>query len=129
VKFNKILFFCLLVMLPLLVYLPTLKHELIWDSKPMILENDLLKGEFSLSASFRSGYWASTSQMSSGYDYYRPLMVLSFMAEKAAWGLAGKDALSEARSPVSKTSPTPVTAGLLREKNQPLNDLPLCSGC
>ena len=74
-------------MLPLLVYLPTLKHELIWDSKPMILENNLLQGDFSLSAPFRSGYWASTSQRSSGYDYYRPLMVLSFMMEKAVWGL------------------------------------------
>jgi hypothetical protein len=86
-KYKKIVFLCALILLPLLVYLPTLKHELIWDSKPMILENDLLKGEFSLSAPFRSGYWASTSQRSSGYDYYRPLMVLSFMAEKAVWGL------------------------------------------
>lgn len=87
-KHKKILLLCALFMLPLLVYLPTLKHELIWDSKPMILENDLLKGEFSLSAPFRSGYWASTSQMSSGYDYYRPLMVFSFMMEKAVWGLS-----------------------------------------
>jgi tetratricopeptide (TPR) repeat protein len=86
-KHKRILFFCLLVMLPLLVYLPTLKHELIWDSKPIILENNLLQGAFSLSAPFQSGYWASTSQMSSGYDYYRPLMVLSFMVEKAVWGL------------------------------------------
>ena len=86
-KHKKIFFLCALIILPLLVYLPTLKHELIWDSKPMILENDLLKGEFSLSAPFGSGYWASTSQKSSGYDYYRPLMVLSFMAEKTVWGL------------------------------------------
>ena len=86
-KHKKILFLCVLIILPLLVYLPTLKHELIWDSKPMILENDLLKGEFSLSTPFGSGYWASTSQMSSGYDYYRPLMILSFMMEKAVWGL------------------------------------------
>ena len=86
-KRNSAWFLLALVMLPLLVYLPTLKHELIWDSKPMILENDLLKGEFSLSAPFRSGYWASTSQKSSGYDYYRPLMILSFMIEKAVWGL------------------------------------------
>jgi tetratricopeptide (TPR) repeat protein len=86
-KHKKILFLLVLVILPLLVYLPTLKHELIWDSKPMILENDLLKGEFSLSAPFRSGYWASTSQRGSGYDYYRPLTVLSFIMEKAVWGL------------------------------------------
>ena len=86
-KHKKVVFLCAVILLPLLVYLPTLTHELIWDSKPMILENDLLKGEFSLSAPFRSGYWASTSQRSSGYDYYRPLMVLSFMAEKAVWGL------------------------------------------
>lgn len=76
-----------LVLLPLLVYFPALKSELIWDDKPMIMENDLLKGEFSLDAAFRSGYWASTSQRSSDYDYYRPLMVFSFMVEKAVWGL------------------------------------------
>jgi tetratricopeptide (TPR) repeat protein len=84
---KKILFLCALVMLPLLVYLPTLKHELIWDSKPQILENDLLQGKFSLLAPFRSGYWAATSQRGPGYDYYRPLPVLSFMMEKAVWGL------------------------------------------
>lgn len=87
-KHKKILFFCALVMLPLLVYLPALKHELIWDSRPMIQENRLLQERFSLTAPFQSGYWASTSQKGSGYDYYRPLMVLSFMMEKAAWGLS-----------------------------------------
>jgi tetratricopeptide (TPR) repeat protein len=86
-KHKKAWFLILLTTLPLLVYLPTLKHELIWDSKPMILENDLLQGNFSPLAPFRSGYWASTSQRGPGYDYYRPLMVLSFMTEKAVWGL------------------------------------------
>ncbi len=86
-KRNKILFFLVLVILPLLVYFPALKSELIWDDKPMIMENDLLKGDFSLGAAFRSGYWASTSQRSLSYDYYRPLMVFSFMVEKAVWGL------------------------------------------
>jgi tetratricopeptide (TPR) repeat protein len=87
-KHNKILFCLALALLTLLVYLPALKNELIWDSKPMIMENDLLKGDFSLSAPFCSGYWAATSQRGGGYDYYRPLMVLSFMAEKAIWGLS-----------------------------------------
>jgi tetratricopeptide (TPR) repeat protein len=86
-KAQRILFFLALVLLPLLTYLPTLTHELIWDSRPMIMENSLLQGDFSLSAPFASGYWASTSQRSAGYDYYRPLMVLSFMAERAVWGL------------------------------------------
>lgn len=86
-KRNKILFLLALVLLPLLTYLPTLTHELIWDSRPMIMENSLLQGDFSLCAPFRSGYWESTSQRNTGYDYYRPLMVLSFMAEKALWGL------------------------------------------
>ncbi|HSQ34675.1 MAG TPA: hypothetical protein VLQ89_01670 [Candidatus Binatia bacterium] len=80
-------FLIVLVTLPLLAYLPTLRHELIWDAKPMITENDLLQGHFSLLAPFRTGYWAPTSQRGSGYDYYRPLMVLTFMAEKAVWGL------------------------------------------
>ncbi|MCX6557984.1 MAG: tetratricopeptide repeat protein [Candidatus Aminicenantes bacterium] len=86
-KRKNLLFLLVLALLPLLVYLPTLKHELIWDSKPVILENSLLDGEFSWLAPFRSGYWASTSQKMAGYDYYRPLMILSFMMEKAVWGL------------------------------------------
>ncbi len=79
----------LLVMLPLLVYLPSLSNELIWDDQPIIRENELLNGSFSPLAPFRSGYWATTSQRNEGgYDYYRPVMILSFMAEKAVWGLS-----------------------------------------
>lgn len=88
-KPRRALFLLSLAALPLLVYLPVLDHELIWDAKPMILENDLLQKEFSPLAPFRSGYWASTSQRpGGGYDYYRPLTVLSYMTEKAVWGLA-----------------------------------------
>jgi tetratricopeptide (TPR) repeat protein len=86
-KHKNLWLLLVLALLVLLVYLPTLKHELIWDSKPVILENNLLNGEFSWLAPFRSGYWGSTSQKMSGYDYYRPLMILSFMMEKAVWGL------------------------------------------
>ncbi len=79
----------LLLLLPLAVYLPNLGRQLIWDSKPMIMENALLQAKFSPAAPFRSGYWETTSQRSdAGYDYYRPLTVLSFMIEKAAWGLS-----------------------------------------
>lgn len=78
-----------LLLLSLFVYLPHLGHELIWDSKPIIGENDLLRQGFSPVAPFRSGYWETTSQRSDGgYDYYRPLTILSFMAEKALWGLS-----------------------------------------
>ena len=88
-KRQPAFFLLALAILPLLVYLPALTHELIWDSRPIIMENDLLKGSLSPAAPFRSGYWATTSQRSDGgYDYYRPLTILSFMAEKAAWGLS-----------------------------------------
>ena len=89
-KQRRALFLLALAALPLLVYLPALSnHELIWDSKPMIMENKLLQGAFSPLAPFRSGYWSATSQeTSSRYDYYRPLTVLSFMIEKAIWGLS-----------------------------------------
>ncbi len=87
-KHKKILFVMALALLTFLVYLPALKKELIWDAKPIIQENTLLQGHFSLIAPFQSGYWATTSQRTTGYDYYRPLMILSFMAEKAVWGLS-----------------------------------------
>jgi len=85
---RKASFLLLLLITPLLVYLPTLDHELIWDSKPMILENDLLKGTFQPLKPFRMGYWEPTSQRESGYDYYRPLTVLSYMVETHLWGIA-----------------------------------------
>lgn len=79
----------LLAILPIIVYMPILSHNMIWDSRPLILENDLLQGKFSLVEPFRHGWWETTSQGSDGrYDYYRPLTLLSFMAEKAAWGLS-----------------------------------------
>ncbi len=87
-KPNKVFFVVALALLAFLVYLPALKTELIWDARPLIRENTLLQGNFSLAAPFQSGYWATTSQRTSGYDYYRPLMILSFMAEKAVWGLS-----------------------------------------
>ncbi len=88
-KRKRAFFAIILIILPILAYLPNLGHELIWDSKPIILENELLQGTFSLPAAFASGYWQTTSQRSDGgYDYYRPLMILSFMAENAAWGLS-----------------------------------------
>jgi tetratricopeptide (TPR) repeat protein len=89
VKRNRCLFLAALALLTALVYLPVLKSALIWDSRPMILENDLLKRDASPAAPFRSGYWAATSQRQDlEYDYYRPLTTLSFMMEKAAWGLS-----------------------------------------
>jgi len=88
-KRNRLLFLVGLALLTALVYLPVLKSTLIWDSRPMILENDLLQGGASPAAPFRSGYWATTSQRNDlEYDYYRPLTTLSFMLEKAAWGLS-----------------------------------------
>ncbi|MCJ7525009.1 MAG: hypothetical protein MUP71_07250 [Candidatus Aminicenantes bacterium] len=88
IQHKKVLFAAALALLTILVYFPSLNHELIWDSKPIIQENALLQGEFSATAPFQSGYWASTSQRDSGYDYYRPMMILSFMMEKAIWGLS-----------------------------------------
>ncbi len=87
-KHKRLFFLLLLTSLVLLTYLPSLKHELIWDSRPLILENDILRGGFFPAAPFTKGYWESTSQGGAGYDYYRPLTVLSFMAEKAVWGLS-----------------------------------------
>ena len=88
IQHKKFIFVVALALLTFLVYLPALHHELIWDSRPVIEENTLLQGDFSLTAPFQSGYWASTSQRDSGYDYYRPMMILSFMMEKATWGLS-----------------------------------------
>jgi tetratricopeptide (TPR) repeat protein len=79
----------LAALLALAAHLPFLQRDLIWDSRPLIMENGLLRGGVSPLEPFRHGWWETTSQGSDGRsDYYRPLTVLSFMAEKAAWGLS-----------------------------------------
>lgn len=83
-----IVFYITLVLLPMLVYIPTFSSELIWDSKPVIQENNILKNGFSPLAPFTKGYWESTSQhFGKRYDYYRPIMILSYMIENTIWGL------------------------------------------
>ena len=89
-KKKPFLFFLIFFSLLLLAYLPSLQYELIWDSTSLINENDLLKGPFRPLAPFRHGYWATTSQAFAGNDYYRPLTILSFMTEKALFGLSSK---------------------------------------
>jgi tetratricopeptide (TPR) repeat protein len=86
---ERLIFPLLAALLALLAYLPFLQRDLIWDSRPLIMENGLLRGGVSPLEPFRHGWWQTTSQGSDGRsDYYRPLTVLSFMAEKAAWGLS-----------------------------------------
>lgn len=84
---KELLYFCGVGLLVLLAYLPTLQHELIWDAKPLILENDLLVKPFRPLAPFGSGYWASTSQSIGAGDYYRPLTILSLMIDRVLLGL------------------------------------------
>ena len=81
------LFILLIVLAVWGLYIPTLPYELIWDSKPLVRENQLLQQSYPLTAAFTHGYWEMTGEKTSSHDYYRPLVTLSLMVEKRIWGL------------------------------------------
>lgn len=85
---REIIFLSLIILSTWILYHKTLEYDLMWDSKAVINQNALLKGESSLLDAFRYGYWEVTGEKASGYDYYRPLLSLSLLIEKRAWGLS-----------------------------------------
>lgn len=84
---QQTIFLLLLSLLLWVLYAPTLRYELVWDAKPLILNNPLLQKAFPLHQAFTHGWWELTGEKTSSYDYYRPLAILSFMLEKRVWGL------------------------------------------
>lgn len=69
------------------LYSHMIPYDLIWDSIPLVRNNQLLQGSYPLTAAFTHGYWEMTGEKTSNHDYYRPLVTFSLMAEKAIWGL------------------------------------------
>ena len=81
------LFVLLIVLAVWGLYFHTLPYELIWDSVPLVRDNQLLQRSYPVTAAFTHGYWEMTGEKMSSHDYYRPLVTLSLMVEKRIWGL------------------------------------------
>ena len=72
--------------LALLVHLPTLNNEFVFDDVPAITENPVVLGQANWTQVFSSDFWGNRA----GFDHvttWRPLTTLSFLANVEAFGL------------------------------------------
>ena len=86
-KKKEIFFILVLVTVMVIIYQPTLKYDLIWDTQTFIDESFLLKSNVSPLSAFKYGYIYGQLGMQEQSFYYRPLVNLSFMLERELWGL------------------------------------------
>lgn len=59
-------------------------NSLIWDSNPLIKSNLFLKNKLPAYKVFSKGYWESSGRVINK-DYYRPVVILSFIIENKLW--------------------------------------------
>jgi tetratricopeptide (TPR) repeat protein len=85
---SPLLVFAGAALIALLVYLPTVKYDFVWDDELLIQKNSSLDQTNPLEL-FTRGFWYNP-QMSSDQGemaYYRPLTNLSFYLERKEWGI------------------------------------------
>jgi tetratricopeptide (TPR) repeat protein len=73
----------LLPLLAVLAWARSLANGFVWDDRMLIADNPLLVGPDAVRAAF-GDFWAAGT---AGSGYWRPLVTLSYVAERAAWGL------------------------------------------
>ncbi|RMG47660.1 MAG: tetratricopeptide repeat protein [Acidobacteria bacterium] len=67
-------------------YAPALRGEFVWDDRPLILENETLDHPEQLARSFATGFWDTGEKNDRFRNFYRPLVTLSYAADRALWG-------------------------------------------
>lgn len=91
VKFN-IIALLILFSLNLLVFLPAVKGEFIWDDRDLILDNPLIQSSSFLKSVLFSPFDVLTADIEAGKKFeerthfYRPLALLSFWLDFQVWG-------------------------------------------
>ncbi len=76
----------LLGLLGVLVHLPALKGDFVFDDEPAVVENPIVRGEAPWTHAFRRNFWGGRA----GYEHvvtWRPLTTLGFRAQ---WSLVGE---------------------------------------
>ena len=69
----------------LLLFLPTLGHDFVWDDRSILLPN-LAPSDWSRLGEVLGSDFFRESQEPGAFDYWRPLVVLSHMAERSLFG-------------------------------------------
>jgi len=85
---SPLLVFAGAALVALLVYLPTVKYDFVWDDAVLIQKNSFLDRTNPVEL-FTKGFWYNPQLGSDQGDmaYYRPLTNLSFFLERKEWGI------------------------------------------
>jgi len=85
---RPLLFFAGAALVALLLYLPTLQYDFVWDDGLLIQKNSFLDQTNPLEL-FTKGFWYNPEMNSDQGEmaYYRPLTNLSFYLERKEWGV------------------------------------------
>ncbi len=85
---NPLLVFAGAALVALLVYLPTVKYDFVWDDGLLIQKNSFLDQTNPVEL-FTKGFWYNPEMNSDQGEmaYYRPLTNLSFYLERKEWGV------------------------------------------
>jgi tetratricopeptide (TPR) repeat protein len=85
---RPLLFFAGAALIALLLYLPTLQYDFVWDDGLLIQKNSFLDQTNPLEL-FTKGFWYNPEMNSDQGEmaYYRPLTNLSFYLERKEWGV------------------------------------------
>jgi hypothetical protein len=69
----------------LLIFVPTLGHDFVWDDRSILMPNRAL-GDWSRLGENLTSEFFRESQEPGAFDYWRPLVVLSHMVERSLFG-------------------------------------------
>lgn len=73
--------------LAVVAYLPSLRNGFTWDDRPLIVENRALTRPGAAGLAFVRDFWES-EEAAGPSDYYRPLVTVSYIANRSWFGLA-----------------------------------------
>jgi tetratricopeptide (TPR) repeat protein len=77
----------LLVLATALALGGALSGGFVWDDGPLIVKNLLIKDPGNIPRILTSGFWETGDQHDRFRQFFRPVIVLSFMLDHAVWGL------------------------------------------
>ncbi len=77
----------LLAVVALATYAASVPGGFVWDDRPLIVENRLIKEPASLAALLTSGFWETGDRYDRFRSFFRPVVSLTYAADHAVWGL------------------------------------------
>ena len=82
---QRILFMFVIAFLTIVAYSPSLKGDFIWDDRPLILKDSQIRSFANIGRIFSRDFFAPGLD-DYEYGYYRPVITLSYMIDRAFFG-------------------------------------------